>query len=150
MPLYYYESYTRAGKQVTGTIDAPTPQGAKECCKVQDFCQRLLSRRRMLGLDFHLLVYLHAKLKKKRLLTFAKQLAVFCSGVPLVQSLEMLIEQFDQPFSGMLMTITEGVKGGAALADQLAAFPSVFSNVYVQLVKAGEAGKLEVILRQTC
>ena len=71
------------------------------------------------------------------------------SGVPLVQSLEMLIEQFDQPFSGMLMTITEGVKGGAALADQLAAFPSVFSNVYVQLVKAGEAsGKLEVILQR--
>ena len=35
MPLYYYESYTRAGKQVTGTIDAPTPQGAKEMLQGQ-------------------------------------------------------------------------------------------------------------------
>ena len=35
MPLYYYESFNRSGKQVTGTIDAPSPQGAKDMLQGQ-------------------------------------------------------------------------------------------------------------------
>lgn len=152
MPLYYYESFTRAGKKVTGTIDAPSPQGAKEMLQGQGLMPTAI--RQAQGAHaaggFSLRSLFQKRVEEKDIIALTKQLAVLLrSGVPLVQSLEMMTEQFEQPLSGMLMTITEGVKGGASLAHQLAAFPHVFSNVYVQLVKAGEAsGKLEVILQR--
>ena len=69
------------------------------------------------------------------------------SGVPLVDSLELLTEQFEQPFQGILIAVKEGVRSGEPLAAQLASHPAAFSNIYVQLVKAGEAsGKLDQIL----
>lgn len=150
MPLYYYESFTRAGKKVTGTIDAPSPQGAKDMLQGQGLMPTNIEPAAHRSSGFSLSGLFRKKVDQKTIITFTKQLAVLLrSGVPLVQSLEMLIEQFDPPFSNMLMTITEGVKGGSALADQLEPYPDAFTNVYVQLVRAGEAsGKLEVILER--
>jgi type II secretory pathway component PulF len=150
MPLYYYESFSRAGKKVTGTIDAPSPQGAKDMLQGQGLMPTNIEPAAHRSGGFSLGGLFRKKVDQKTIIVFTKQLSVLLrSGVPLVQSLEMLIEQFEAPFSNMLMTITEGVKGGSALADQLEPYPDVFSNVYVQLVRAGEAsGKLEVILER--
>ena len=52
----------------------------------------------------------------------------------------------------MLVAIKDDIKEGLSLADALKKYPKTFDNIYVQLVRAGEAsGKLEVILeRLTC
>ncbi len=147
MPLYKYKSFTRSGKQVTGTIDAPSPQGAKDMLQGQGLMPVEVQLASSAGGSF--LSRLFApKVEEKTVFAFTKQMSVLLrSGVPLVDSLEMLTEQFDQPFQGILMSVTEGVKSGEPLASQLAAHPTAFSNIYIQLVKAGEAsGKLDVIL----
>jgi type II secretory pathway component PulF len=71
------------------------------------------------------------------------------SAVPLLQALELLTEQFESSFRRMLISIKDGVKAGEPLAKELSKYPKVFSNVYVQLVRAGEAtGKLDMILNR--
>ena len=150
MPLYYYQSFTRAGKQVTGTIDAPSPQGAKELLQGQGLMPTSIEPVGTAQQGFSLSSLFAKKVEEKTIIMFTKQLGVLLrSGVPLLQAFELLTEQFEQPFQGVLVTIKEGIKGGEAVADQLAQHPHVFSNVYIQLVRAGEAsGKLDVILER--
>ena len=150
MPLYYYQSFTRAGKQVTGTIDAPSPQGAKEMLQGQGLMPTSVEPAGSAQQGFSLSSLFAKKVEEKTVIIFTKQLGVLLrSGVPLLQAFELLNEQFEQPFKGILITIKEGIKGGEAVADQLAKYPQVFPNVYIQLVRAGEAsGKLDVILER--
>jgi len=81
---------------------------------------------------------------------FTKQLAVLLkSGVPLLQALELLIEQFEGRMKTIVISLKDGIKEGQSLAKGLSGYPKVFDNIYVQLVRAGEAsGKLEIILER--
>jgi len=148
MPLYKYKSFTRSGKQVIGSLDAPSPQSAKDMLQGQGLMPVDIQLASAAGGGSFLAQLFAPKVDEKTILVFTKQLSVLLrSGVPLVDSLDMLTEQFDQPFHGILIAVKEGVKAGEPLAAQLAAHPSAFSNIYIQLVKAGEAsGKLDVIL----
>ena len=66
-----------------------------------------------------------------------------------MQAIDLLIDQFEGKFKRVLISIKDAVKTGEPLAKELAKHPKIFSNVYVQLVKAGEAsGKLEPILER--
>lgn len=148
MPLYKYKSFTRAGKQVTGTIDAPSPQTAKDMLQGQGLMPVEVQPAGAVGSGSFLSQLFAPKVEEKTVFVFTKQLSVLLrSGVPLADGLDMLSEQFEQPFQGILIAVKEGVKSGEPLASQLAAHPQAFSNIYIQLVKAGEAsGKLDVIL----
>ena len=80
---------------------------------------------------------------------FTKQLAVLLrSGVPLVEALELLSDQFSGKLKSIIV-LRDGLKEGKSLADGLEMYPKTFSKIYIQLVRAGEAtGKLEIILER--
>lgn len=148
MALYSYEAFTKEGKKVKGTIDASSIAAVKE----------QLGRQALYPIAIHLsteearkgffqrLFQRGVSLKDKIL--FTKQLAVLLkAGVPLLQALELLIEQFKGRLHSVLVTIKDEVKGGVSLADAMQRYPRVFDTIYVQLVRAGEAsGKLDEIL----
>src|SRR5262249_37430490 len=81
---------------------------------------------------------------------FTKQLSVLLrSGVPLVQALELLIDQSEGTLKSIVIELRDGIKEGRSLADGLARFPEAFDSIFIQLVRAGEAtGKLEMILER--
>jgi general secretion pathway protein F len=70
------------------------------------------------------------------------------AGVPLVASLEGLVSQITNPVLKKIMAeIKESVNEGNSLAFALADYPRVFSSVYINMVRAGEAsGSLDVVL----
>jgi len=85
----------------------------------------------------------------KELIVFTKQFStMISSGVPLIQSIGVLASQ--QPsvmFGRALGKIRYAVENGATLSESLEAFPSIFDNLYVAMVRAGEAsGNLDEIL----
>jgi len=150
MPLYKHESFTRSGKNISGTIDATSQQAAKELLRGQGLMPVTITESSGAeGMSF-LSSLFGAKVDHKTVIVFTKQLAVLLkSGVPLLKALELLVDQFEQPFQGILVSVKEGVKAGEAMGDQFAKHPHVFPNVYVQLVRAGEAsGKLDMILQR--
>ncbi len=85
----------------------------------------------------------------KALTTFTTQLSTLQdAGLPIVRSLKILEGQLPKgPFKNVLVEVTEDVESGSPLSESMAKHPNVFDGLYVNMVKAGEAGGvLDVIL----
>ncbi len=91
------------------------------------------------------------KVKLKDLVIFTRQLSTMTSaGVPLTRGLNTMQTQTENKyFQSVLAAVTKDVEGGQSLAEAFAKHPSVFSDVYVNMVRAGEAGGiLDEILKR--
>jgi len=73
---------------------------------------------------------------------FSRKLAAMLSaGLPIVASLNALERQAHQvSFKSLIVQIRKGIENGAALSEALKRFPSVFDELYTNLVRAGESG----------
>ncbi len=150
MALYSYEAFSKDGKKVKGVIDATSQAAVREQLARQELYPisiYLATEEKRMGF-FKRLMQGGVSLKEKIL--FTKQLSVLLkSGVPLLQALELLVDQFKGRLHSALIAIKDEVKGGKSLADAMERYPKVFDTIYVQLVRAGEAsGKLDSILER--
>jgi type IV pilus assembly protein PilC len=84
------------------------------------------------------------KIPSIQILLFTRQLStMITSGLPLVQSLEILANQIeDVNFRGIVREIKEKIEGGSRFADALRDYPKCFDELYINLVVAGEEGGL--------
>ena len=95
--------------------------------------------------------FLTGKVTVKDLGVFTRQFATMINaGLPMVQCLDILSEQLDKPhFKKIVGTVMQDVEGGATLAEALGKHPKVYSQLYVNMVEAGEAGGiLDIILER--
>ena len=95
--------------------------------------------------------FLRGRVKAKDLTAFTRQLATLVNaGLPLMRCIEVLKKQKMAPaMMDCLDGISENIAGGGTFSDALTAYPKVFDNLYVNMVKAGEAGGvLEVVLNR--
>jgi type IV pilus assembly protein PilC len=91
------------------------------------------------------------KVKNDQLVIFTRQLsAMVGAGVPLLRSLTSLEKHAeDQVMKRVLSSIIKNVEGGMSLGDALSKHPDTFNDIYVNMVRAGEAaGILEDILKR--
>ncbi|MBS1783999.1 MAG: type II secretion system F family protein [Acidobacteria bacterium] len=91
------------------------------------------------------------KVKAKDLAIFTRQFSVMIdAGLPLVQCLEILgSQQADKGFKKVIEAVREDVEKGASLQAALSKHPKAFSDLYVNMVGAGEAGGiLDIILQR--
>ncbi len=150
MALYYYQALSKEGKRVTGTIDASTQQNAREqIVRMGLFIIGLELVSTGTRIAWYRRIFTRGVSLKDKIF-FTKQLAVLLrAGVPLLQALELLVEQTEGALKGITIALKDGIKEGRSLADGLSRYPETFDSIYVQLVRAGEAtGKLEVILER--
>ena len=95
--------------------------------------------------------FLRGRVKAKDLTSFTRQLATLVNaGLPLMRCIEVLKKQKMAPaMADCLDGISENIAGGGTFSDALTAYPKIFDNLYVNMVKAGEAGGvLEVVLNR--
>ena len=93
--------------------------------------------------------FLQGKIKTKVLTQFTRQLATLVNaGLPLMRGLEVLKRQMrDQQMLDALNGISDNIAAGGTFSESLSAYPKIFDRLYVNMVKAGEAGGvLEVVL----
>lgn len=150
MALFYYEAFSKEGKKISGTLDATTIASVTDqLTKMGAYPIKIESAReeKRVGLS-RILGFFSRGVSVKDKILFTKQLSVLLkSGVPLLQSLELLIDQFTGKLKTMIIEMRDAIKEGQSLAVAMARYPKVFDTTYVQLVRAGEAtGKLEMIL----
>jgi type IV pilus assembly protein PilC len=88
------------------------------------------------------------KVKGAALVVFTRQLATMVdAGLPLVQAVNTLVEQERPPLRLILQAIVKSIEQGSTFSDAIAAHPKVFSPLFVNMVRAGEAsGTLPDIL----
>jgi type II secretory pathway component PulF len=149
MALYYYKALTKDGKKVSGTLDAPSLTQVRETLVKRGLYPVTISASQE-GSAFYKFFrdFFQKNVDQKDLIFFTKQLSVLLkAGVPLLQALELLVEQTEGQLRTIVIDLKDDIKEGKSLAEGLSKYPKIFSNTYIQLVKAGEAsGKLESIL----
>jgi len=90
-----------------------------------------------------------ARVRTEDLVVFTRQVSTMISaGIPLLETLEIMVEQVEDPgFQLVIEQIADRVRGGSDLSDALAEHPRIFADIYVSMVRAGEAsGELDTIL----
>lgn len=102
-----------------------------------------------LQMEIKLPAFLQKGVKTKDLMVLTRQLATLVdAGLPLLRGLRVLLRQCSHPtLKHALTNITDSVESGTTFSESLHNHPKVFNNLYVNMVKAGEAGGiLEVVL----
>jgi len=152
MALYAYQAFTKDGKSVNGTMDAASVQEVRDKLTRSGVFPTSIVRAEQAGKPWWSTLWdsLLVRVSPEDVIFFTKQLAVLLkAGIPLLQALELLIEQTEKGLHRILIRLKDGIKEGRSLADGLSQYPSIFDTTYVQLVKAGEAsGRLETILER--
>jgi general secretion pathway protein F len=91
------------------------------------------------------------RVKAMELSVMTRQLSTLVgAGLPLVRCLTALTEQVQNPrLRNVLAEVREAVNEGSSLADALAKYPGIFSDLYVNMIRSGEhSGALEIILKR--
>ena len=135
--------------EVKNEAPAPSTPAAKGGKKAPPAPKKSGGLNKNINLNIKLPKFLMGRVKTKDLTTFTRQLATLVNaGLPLMRCIEVLKRQNSVPaLKDALDGISEAIAGGATFSDALTAYPKIFDNLYVNMVKAGEAGGvLEVVL----
>jgi len=151
MPVYEYKAFDAGGKTVTGIIDAGTPKEARAKLKSQNmYVTKVAEAGEGVSLTAEVRVSrLVRRVRRQDVVVMTRQLAtLYRSGMPLLQSLTAISEQLEgHPMQRVVYNVREHVNAGEPLADALEQHPRLFNELYVNMVRAGEAaGALESIL----
>ncbi len=165
MPIYSYKAIGPGGEVKTGVIDADTPRDARtrlrrEKLLVSDISEAKSRREKVRGPAQR--SGLAAKLRRYRgsrgslsgrdldfVTASTRQLGTMLgSGIPLAEAVRAMIEQAqDRRTETIFREIRERVNSGGSLADALEEHSNLFSDLYVGMVRAGEAtGNVDVVL----
>ncbi|MCK5306625.1 MAG: type II secretion system F family protein [Candidatus Omnitrophica bacterium] len=89
--------------------------------------------------------------KSQDVALFTRQLATLIdAGLPLVRSLNVLHDQLKLgPLKDVIESLSKEVSAGGTLSEALAKYPKIFNSLYINMIKAGEAGGvLEIVLER--
>ena len=153
MPVYEYSALDRAGKSANGIIDAESAVAARQKLRGSGVfpveVKEPLSRPRDGPSGPTSLSTLFKRVNQGELSAMTRQLSILLgAGVTLVASLDALISQVTNPLlKKTTAQVKESVNEGNSLAFSLSQHPRVFSQIYVNMVRAGEAsGSLDLVL----
>lgn len=172
MPIFEYKALTSSGKTKKGIVDANTARDARsklrsnhmhvtEMWEVADKKSRkdkaVSKKTRGLpvkkgkpgGLLSKEIELFQPKISTRDLATFTRQFSTLLrSGIQLTDALNALVEQCVDPhLERVLRNVKEEITSGNNLAEAMAKHPRFFSDLYVNMVRAGEAsGHLDVVL----
>ena len=158
MAKFNYIAMDAAGKEVRGSVEASSQAQAIAQIRAQNLfptaigqaggggqtapAARPASKGKGMKMEIKLPAFLRPKVKQKDLTTFTRQLATLMdAGLPLLRSLRVLERQASNPtLKDALNGMGESVESGNSFSEALANYPKIFDNLFVNMVKAGEAG----------
>ncbi|HVS58655.1 MAG TPA: type II secretion system F family protein [Candidatus Saccharimonadales bacterium] len=144
-----YKALNKEGKTITGNMEAATKEALVATLAKQGIHPLSVKVGGAKGATGDKLV--KKKVKLADLVIFSRQLSTMISaGVPLARSLSALQEDSESPVLQQIIAgVTKDVESGMPLGDAFAKYPKVFSEVYVNMVRAGEdGGILDEILKR--
>lgn len=134
-----YKAATIDGRIVSGTIQAGSREDLIASLRKQNLRPLTIVARKKESKSF---LSRSQKVRLQDLMIFTRQLSTMISaGVPIVRCLSALKDDSESPYLRTVLTsVTKDVEAGHTLADAMAKYPKVFSEVYINMVRAGEAG----------
>ncbi|RLC32464.1 MAG: type II secretion system F family protein [Deltaproteobacteria bacterium] len=149
MPVYQWVAETKKGRRIKGELEAADEKIVRNQLKRRNLdVKKIKEKPKDL---FENVAFMQPKIKKKDLVIFTRQFSTMIdAGLPLVQGLNILAEQTENPtFRKLLKQVVADVESGASLNEALKKHPHVFDDLFVHLVAAGEVGGiLDIILQR--
>lgn len=152
MAQYQYTGVGRDGSMTSGEVAAGSAADVTRLLRrrrIRVTKVAVVGEKKKFALPFGL--GNRVKVTQEEVAVFTRQFSVMIdAGLPLVQCLDILSKQADNPQFGEILTeIREEMEGGARLADAMAQHPRVFNSLFCNMIAAGEAGGiLDIILQR--
>lgn len=148
--IFIYKATNKSGSEVSGTVEANDRAGAIDALTKQQLKPvSLKAKGNEVDVGSYYKRFFGSKVKMDALVIFTRQLSTMVgAGVPLLRAINSLKDHAnDAALSAALNTVTLDVQSGMSLADAMEKHPNAFNEVYVNMVRAGEAaGILDEIL----
>src|SRR3954471_18062545 len=161
MATFKYEALNTSGEEVKDSIDAGNEEEASQKIKAMGYFVTKLTatagggkkggkgKKKKTGKSRK--TFTIGGVSNKMLVTFTRQFSTLQdAGLPVLRSLRILEKQMKPSvLKNSLIDVVEDVESGSALSEALGKHPKCFNRLYVNMVRAGEAGgALEVILQR--
>ncbi|HEY4758942.1 MAG TPA: type II secretion system F family protein, partial [Thermoguttaceae bacterium] len=157
MPIYQFEALDEHGQEIKDVVEASSQDEAQATIRQMGYFVTKIAIKKSRtaptqkkaakkGKSFAL-----GGVKTKTLTTFTRQLSILQdAGLPILRSLKILQEQSAPgAMKNALIDVCDEIESGATLSEAMAKAPKAFNRLYVNMIKAGEAGgALEVILQR--
>ncbi|MDM7991998.1 MAG: type II secretion system F family protein [Candidatus Fermentibacter sp.] len=139
MPEFLWSGSNKQGRTLSGTITAATRKDAADLLEKRGVSN---AKVRSKGMDLSKLGKFGNNITDKQLATFTRQFATMINaGLPLVNCLQILGRQQDnKAFASVIGELTSDVEKGGTLAEAMGRHSSIFNELYVNMVSAGEQG----------
>ncbi|MCE9583231.1 MAG: type II secretion system F family protein [Planctomycetes bacterium] len=157
MPIFTYEAVDNKGKKIKAEVEAATQQDAMSKVHAQGLFPTNVQQKQAEAAKGAAAstkkkgLRLGGGVSQKQLTQFTVQLSILQdAGLPIVRSLKILTEQMKPcALKGIVAQVAEDVESGSSLSEALSKHPKAFDRLYVNMVKAGEAGGvLDTILQR--
>lgn len=139
MPFFHYKVKNEFGETIKGKVEANNESHASSILRNRSL---FVIYVKPIGEEsFTALLNAISGIKLNDIVNFTRQLAtMITAGLPLTEALSILNQESRPVMSKMIDNLIREIEGGNTFADALQKQDGTFSKVYIQLVKAGEAG----------
>src|SRR6478752_7548088 len=157
MPTYQFEAMDSTGQEIKDVIEAPTEAEAQATIRQMGYFVTKISVKKERKKKAEKITgkkprsFAIGGVSSKILTQFTRQLSILQdAGLPILRSIRILEgQQKPGPLKNCLIDVCEDIEGGSTLSEAMGKSPKAFDRLYVNMIKAGEAGgALEVILRR--
>jgi type IV pilus assembly protein PilC len=160
MPTYKFEALDTAGKEVKDSVEATNEEEASQKIKSMGYFVTKLTagaaqakgkKKKNQKTGKSRKTFTIGGVSNKMLVTFTRQFSTLQdAGLPVLRSLRILERQMKpSALKNSLIDVVDDVESGMTLSEAMAKHPRCFDRLYVNMVKAGEAGgALEIILQR--
>ncbi|MCC6493966.1 MAG: type II secretion system F family protein [Pirellulales bacterium] len=156
MPTFQFEAMDSTGAEIKDVIEAATEEDAQATIRQMGYFVTKISvkksrKKAEAGGGKKKRGFVFGGVKSKQLTAFTRQLSILQdAGLPILRSLRILAEQSKAGrLKYSLEDTCEHIEAGDTLSEAMAKSPKCFDRLYVNMIKAGEAGgALEVILQR--
>ncbi|MFW6010977.1 MAG: type II secretion system F family protein [Desulfosalsimonas sp.] len=150
---YAYKAINETGKQTSGTIEAESPEDAREKISGSGLIPvSVKNGTAASGTDITKKINLMlARIKLPDLIIFSKQFkTLFEAGIPMTRLMEVLEQQTENPkLKKTAARINQDIQSGMSLTEAFREHPKIFSTLYCSMIQAGEAsGRLSEVLER--
>ncbi|MDP2921877.1 MAG: type II secretion system F family protein [Candidatus Omnitrophota bacterium] len=141
MPNFRYKIRDKHGRASIGTIEGESREAVASHFKQMGYVPILIDEQKPGIAVFNPLQRFFNKVTLEELIVFTRQLMTLQrAGVAILASLSSISEQINNPyFKRIIQEMSGDIESGKSFSDALSKFPSVFSDIYINMIRAGEA-----------
>jgi general secretion pathway protein F len=142
MATYYYKAVGKGNAVIEGSLEGPDEKGVARMLQGMGLIPLQVSTQRAAS-GFNLNLNLNwRKITQREVMFFTQELSTLVNaGLPLDRGLSICHQLSTRPsVQNLVDDLLQAIKGGKSFADSLATHPEAFSRIYINMVRAGEAG----------